>query len=256
MRPTFDDAAPPEHREAQYFEMFVNRGIYHQGWTAVTRHNTPWVMACLPSTPTSGNCTAPTTGPGHDQAAEQPERLAHLQQLFLIEATKYNVLPLDDRRVERFQLRSCRPADPDPWKLAAPVQRDGPPVGELGGQHQEQVARGDGAAIPRESRRMAFWWPRRGIRRWTLYVKDGKPTYCYALFGLQRFKTYGDRDPRRRWAPGSDGVRLRRRWPRKRRLGDPVPRRREGRRRAGRAVEPMASQATKRPMSVPTRRPR
>ena len=41
MLPTFDDAAAPEFRETQYFEMFVNRGIYHQGWTACTRHSTP-----------------------------------------------------------------------------------------------------------------------------------------------------------------------------------------------------------------------
>ena len=45
MVPTFDDADAPEHRETQYFEMFVNRGIYHKGWTAVTRHSMPWVMA-------------------------------------------------------------------------------------------------------------------------------------------------------------------------------------------------------------------
>ena len=44
MAPSFDDAASPERRETQYFEMFCNRGIYHQGWTAVTRHSTPWVM--------------------------------------------------------------------------------------------------------------------------------------------------------------------------------------------------------------------
>ena len=44
MAPSFDDAAAPERRETQYFEMFCNRGIYHEGWTAVTRHSTPWVM--------------------------------------------------------------------------------------------------------------------------------------------------------------------------------------------------------------------
>jgi arylsulfatase A-like enzyme len=42
MVPTFDDAAAPERRETQYLEMFCNRGIYHDGWTGVTRHSTPW----------------------------------------------------------------------------------------------------------------------------------------------------------------------------------------------------------------------
>ena len=104
MRPSFDDGAAPEFRETQYFEMFVNRGIYHQGWTAVTRHSTPWVMAPLPAIDED---IWELYGPddwtqAHDLAAEEPERLAHLQRLFLIEAAKNNVLPLDDRRVERF----------------------------------------------------------------------------------------------------------------------------------------------------------
>ena len=45
MRYSFDDAGAADRRETQYFEMFCNRGIYHQGWAAVTRHSTPWVMA-------------------------------------------------------------------------------------------------------------------------------------------------------------------------------------------------------------------
>ena len=61
---SFDDAAAAERHETQYFEMFCNRGIYHQGWTAVTRHSTPWVMAAdaRRSTTTCGSSTRPTTG--------------------------------------------------------------------------------------------------------------------------------------------------------------------------------------------------
>ena len=52
---------------------------------------------------TSGSCTAPDDWTqAHDLAEEQPEKLHELQRLFLIEAVKYNVLPLDDRRIERF----------------------------------------------------------------------------------------------------------------------------------------------------------
>ena len=58
---------------------------------------------CPPSTTTSGSSTRPDDWTqAHDLAAEQPEKLHELQRLFLIEAAKYNVLPLDDRRVERF----------------------------------------------------------------------------------------------------------------------------------------------------------
>src|SRR4029079_18933172 len=105
MVPSFDDSGAPEFRETQYLEMFVNRGIYHQGWTAVTRHTTPWVMGGTPSAydddvwelydPDDWSQTK-------DLSKENPEKLAELQRLFLIEATRYDVLPLDDRRVERF----------------------------------------------------------------------------------------------------------------------------------------------------------
>ena len=102
----FNDADAPERHDLQYFEMFGNRGIYHQGWSAVTKHKTPWVMV-------GGNLPAFDDdvwelydGSGdfsqaRDLAAEQPERLAHLQRLWLIEAVKYRVLPLDDRGAER-----------------------------------------------------------------------------------------------------------------------------------------------------------
>ena len=101
---SFDDAAAAERHETQYFEMFVNRGIYHKGWTAVTRHSTPWVMAALPAFDDDvWELYAPDDWTqAHNLAAENPQMLKELQRLFLIEAARHNVLPLDDRRVERF----------------------------------------------------------------------------------------------------------------------------------------------------------
>ncbi len=102
---SFDADDEPERHDLQYFEMFGNRGIYHKGWSAVTRHSTPWL-------PTEGlvpfdddvwelydGSSDPTQA--NDLAGEMPEKLAALQRLWLIEAVKYNVLPLDDRRIER-----------------------------------------------------------------------------------------------------------------------------------------------------------
>ena len=103
---SFDDAKAAERHDLQYFEMFCNRGIYHKGWSAVTRHSTPWVFtAKLPAFDDdvwelydgSKDWTQ-----AHDLAKEMPEKLRELQRLWLIEATKYNVLPIDDRRIERF----------------------------------------------------------------------------------------------------------------------------------------------------------
>ena len=101
----FNDAKAAERHETQYFEMFCNRGIYHKGWTAVTRHGVPWVGAYkrgfdedvweLYDTNTDWTQSK-------DLAKENPKKLAELQRLFLIEATKYSALPLDDRTFERF----------------------------------------------------------------------------------------------------------------------------------------------------------
>ena len=100
---TLRDADAPETHEVQYFEMMGNRGIYHQGWTAVTKHRTPW-KADTP--PPFDDDVWELYGPddwtqAHDLAAENPEKLAELQRLWLIEAVKYNVVPLDDRGFER-----------------------------------------------------------------------------------------------------------------------------------------------------------
>jgi len=111
----FNDAAAPERRETQYFEMFCNRGIYHKGWTAVTRHSTPWDMT-KPMPAFDADVwelydTSTDWTQAKDLAQANPKKLAELQRLFLIEATKYHVLPLDDRRVERFSAElSGRPS--------------------------------------------------------------------------------------------------------------------------------------------------
>ena len=106
---SFDGATEDDRHDTQYFEMFCNRGVYQQGWTAVTNHGVPWVMGALP--PFSHDVWSSTTRirTGARRTTSPPRcRLAELQQLWLDEARKYNVLPLDDRRIER-QRRARRP---------------------------------------------------------------------------------------------------------------------------------------------------
>ena len=144
MRYAFDDAAAAEARETQYFETACNRGIYHKGWTAVTRHSTPWVfgneLPALDDDVWELYDTNTDWCQAHDLAAEQPDKLAELQRLFLIEAVKYNVLPLDDRRIERFNSDIAgRPVlvKGDTQLLYGGMTS---PQRELGAQPQEQVA--------------------------------------------------------------------------------------------------------------------
>jgi arylsulfatase len=192
---TFDDADAADRRTTQYFEMFVNRGIYHRGWTAVTRHSTPWVMEALPPYDDDRwELYAPDDWTqAHDIAAEQPEQLAHLQRLFLIEAAKYNVLPLDDRRVERF----------NPDLAGRPQLIRGNRQLLFGGMTRlsensvvvvknksfsvtaDIVARDDAVHGTIISQGGAFGG-------WTLYAISGRPAFCYNLFGLQRFTVRGE----------------------------------------------------------------
>lgn len=103
---TLNDADHPEEHTTQYFEMFGNRGVYHHGWTAVTKHRTPWRLATEEPVPFEEDVwelydTTTDWSQSRDLAAEHPEKLAELQQLFLAEARRHQVLPLDDRRADR-----------------------------------------------------------------------------------------------------------------------------------------------------------
>jgi arylsulfatase len=103
---SFDDAKAAERHETQYFEMLCNRGIYHKGWTAVTRHgNLPWVVTGA-QPPLSKDVwelydTTKDWSQAHDLAKQMPDKVAELKRLFDLEAMKYNVFPLDDRKAER-----------------------------------------------------------------------------------------------------------------------------------------------------------
>ena len=104
---TFHDALAPERHDLQYFEMVGNRGIYYQGWSAVTKHRIPWKLELGAQQPAFGDDVwelydgAHDYSQAHDLSAQMPDKLRELQRLWLIEAAKYNVLPMDDRLFER-----------------------------------------------------------------------------------------------------------------------------------------------------------
>jgi arylsulfatase A-like enzyme len=101
-----DHAEEPGRRRTQYFELAGNRAIYHEGWTAVTRHGTPWANVGWKDREFSQDEwelyeLGTDWSQAHDVAAEHPRMLEELKQLFVIEASKYHVFPLDDRVSER-----------------------------------------------------------------------------------------------------------------------------------------------------------
>jgi arylsulfatase len=112
---TFDDAKAPSIRHTQYFEMFGNRGIYHDGWVACTTPaRVPWDMRAPTVDVTSGYRwelyhVADDFSEAVNLADKYPDKVHELQLLFYAEAAKYNVLPLDDSTIGRFDV-SIRPS--------------------------------------------------------------------------------------------------------------------------------------------------
>jgi arylsulfatase A-like enzyme len=103
---SLNDADAPERHDLQYFEMFGNRGVYYKGWSAVTKHRTPWEMVGAKLRAFDDDIWELYDGSrdwsqAHDLASQMPGKLRELQRLWLIEAVKYNVLPIDDRGIER-----------------------------------------------------------------------------------------------------------------------------------------------------------
>jgi arylsulfatase len=103
---TFDEGAAKDRRRMQYFEMFINRGMYHDGWWAASRTAIPWESEPI-ETPDPDK--APWElynldedfSQAEDLAATHPEKLRQLQELWWVEAARNNVLPLDGRKIVR-----------------------------------------------------------------------------------------------------------------------------------------------------------
>jgi arylsulfatase A-like enzyme len=194
---SFDDASAAERRETQYFEMFCNRGIYHKGWTAVTRHSTPWVvgveMPAFDDDVWELYDTNTDWTQAHDLAAKMPDKLHELQRLWLIEAVKYNVLPLDDRRVERFN--SDLAGRPLLVKGNSQILFGG--MGRLTENSVINLKNKSHSVtaeivVPDGGAEGVIIAQGGAFAGWALYLHDGKPAYCHNLLSLRRFKVYGD----------------------------------------------------------------
>ncbi|HTZ64017.1 MAG TPA: arylsulfatase [Solirubrobacteraceae bacterium] len=207
LAPTFDDAGAPELSDTQYFEVFVNRGIYHKGWTAVTRHSVPWVTADMPAL---DDDVWELYGPGdwtqaHDLSASQADRLRQLQRLFLIEAARHNVLPLDDRRIERFDPATAG----RPELITGNSQLLFPGMGRLTENCVLNIKNKSHAVTASVSITHS---PGSGViiaqggafGGWSLYLHEGRPTYCYNLLGLARVKVAAEEPV----APGEHQIRM------------------------------------------------
>ncbi len=187
---SFDDAKAAERHTTQYFEMFVNRGLYHEGWTACTRHSVPWLLNTklakieddvwelyAPNDWTQAN----------NIASQNPAKLKELQQLFLLEGAKYNVFPLDDRRIERAIPALAGRPDPLAGRTSQTLYPGMSHMNEntvLDIKNKSHAviaeitvpdAQASGAIIVQGGR----------FGGWGLYLKKGVPAHCYNFFGFE-----------------------------------------------------------------------
>jgi arylsulfatase len=195
---TFDDVKAEERHSTQYFEMMGNRGIYHKGWTAVTRRRIPWETGAVIKHPFAEDVwelydTTTDWSQAKDLAKEQPARLVELQQLWMIEASKYNVLPLDDRMLER--------ADPDRAGRPKVVHGNRQLLfGGMGRLTENSIVNYKNKShavtaevvVPDIGAEGVIVAVGGSIGGWSLYVKEGKPKYCYNYYGLNEYVVQGD----------------------------------------------------------------
>ncbi len=188
---SFNDAKAADTHETQYFEMFCNRGIYHKGWTAVTRHGTPWLGAnknAFDDDVWELYDTNTDWTQSKDLSKEMPEKLHEMQRLFLIEAAKYNVLPLDDRSFERF--------NPDlagrPQLIKGKSQLLFGGMGRLSENSvlnikNKSISITAEIEVPESGANGVIIAQGGSVNGWSLYTINGKLKYCYNFFGVKIF---------------------------------------------------------------------
>jgi len=195
---TFQNADAPERHELQYFEMFGNRGIYFKGWSAVTKHRTPWVMVGGTIPAFDDDVWELYDGStdysqARDLVADDPDRLHALQRLWLIEAIKYNVLPIDDRGAERLNPEIAG----RPTLIRGTSQLLFPGMGRLSENSVVSIknksfsvtaqltvpdAGAEGVVIAQGGR----------FGGWSVYFVDGRARFVYNVLGIQAFATVAD----------------------------------------------------------------
>ncbi|MDH4126624.1 MAG: arylsulfatase [Gammaproteobacteria bacterium] len=189
---TFNDANAKERHTTQYFEMFGNRAIYQDGWLARTLHRAPWQTSGLP--PLENDVwdlynVRDDFSLTRNLAHEYPEKLAAMQAVFMSEAEKYNVLPIDDRTIER--MNPALAGRPDLLGDRSSMTLYGGMDGMMENTFMNIKNRSKTITaeleIPAGGASGAILSQGGKFGGWSLYMKDSKPAYTYNFLGLQRY---------------------------------------------------------------------
>lgn len=189
---TFANAKAPSTHTTQYFEIFGNRAIYNDGWLAGTVHRAAWETK--PRRPLEDDIwelydTRSDFSLANDLAAKNPAKLKEMQDLFLKEAVKYSVLPIDDRTLERMNAGMVGRPDLMAGRTSLTVHQGMIGMSEnvfINVKNQSHTITAD-VEIPKNGADGVILAQAGRFGGWSLYVKDGKPTYTYNWLGLQRY---------------------------------------------------------------------
>ena len=198
---SFDDADAAERHTTQYFEMFCNRGIYHEGWSAVTKHRTPWDIEVGSKLKAFDDDVwelydgSTDWTQAHDLSKQHPDKLHELQRLFMIEAARFNVLPLDDRMAERLIPEVAG----RPSLIQGNSQRLYPGMGALNENCVPNVKNKSHQAtaeivVPKGGANGVIINQGGVTGGWVVYLKDGRLTYTNSFCGIE-FTTIRADDP-------------------------------------------------------------
>jgi arylsulfatase len=173
--------------------MFGNRGIYHKGWTAVTRHKTPWLLVGEKTPAFDDDVwelydTNKDWTQANDLAKQMPEKLHDLQRLWLMEAIRYNVLPLDDDIANR--MNPDRAGRPTLIRGNSQMLFGG--MGRLSENCVLNIKNKSHSVtaqiiVPQQGARGVIIAQGANIGGWSVYANQGKLKYCYNLGGVRRF---------------------------------------------------------------------
>jgi arylsulfatase len=189
---TFAKPMASSRHQVQYFEILGNRGIYADGWFAGTIHRAPWEFK--PRTTLEKDTwelynTKEDFSLANNLAAKNPAKLKELQGLFLKEAIKYRVLPIDDRLLERINAATAGRPDLMAGRTSLTVYEGMTGMSEnvfINTKNRSHTITAD-VEIPDGGANGVILAQAGRFGGWSLYMKDGKPTYTYNFLGLQRF---------------------------------------------------------------------
>ncbi len=196
---SFDDANADERHTTQYFEIFGNRAIYHEGWLARTIHRAPWQTLDMPPLESDTWDLYNVRGDfslTNNLAAEYPEKLAELQDLFMSEGEKYNVLPIDDRVIARVNPALAGRPDVmgDRKSLTLYDGMDGMLENAFINVKNQSKTITAKIEIPNGGANGVILTQGGRFGGWSLYMKDRKPAYTYNFLGLSNYTVASEQE--------------------------------------------------------------